>query len=39
MGQRSVQSMYDWGMIVSRMVDCHDKYGYGAVYSEPTSKL
>ena len=38
-GQGSVQSMYAWGMIVSRLVDLHDKYGHGAQYSNQTGKL
>ena len=37
--QVSVQSMYAWGMIVSRLVDLHNKYGQGAQYSDPIDKL
>lgn len=38
-GQRSVQSMYAWGMIVSRLIDLHNKLGHGAKYTDPTGKL
>ena len=38
-GQGSVQSMYAWGMIVSRLIDLHNKLSHGAQYSDPTGKL
>ena len=38
-GQGSVQSMYAWGMIVSRLIDFHNKLSHGAKYTDPTGKL
>ena len=38
-GQGSVQSMYAWGMIVSRLIDLMDKYGHGATYKDPMGRL
>ena len=38
-GQGSVASMYIWGMIVSRLIQLHDKYRYGATYKSPNTTL
>ena len=37
--QESMQSMYVWGMIVSSLINLHNKYRQGAKYSDPTDKL
>ena len=36
-GQGSAASMYIWCMIVSRLLQLHDKYRYGAKYTNDTT--
>lgn len=31
--------MYAWGMIVSQLIDLHNKLSHGAKYTDPTGKL
>ena len=38
-GQGSVASMYIWGMIVSRLIQLHDKYRHGATYKSPNTTM